>query len=68
MNCSQPATKRTNKQPEMTRANTSISADGQSRKYIAAAPPAAASASSINTGETNQSQQPETTARQNPKK
>jgi hypothetical protein len=46
----------------MTRANTSISADGQSRKYIAAAP------SSINTGETNQSQHPEPTARQNPKK
>jgi hypothetical protein len=50
----------------MTRANTSISADGQSRKYIAAA--AAAPPSSINTGETNQPQQSETTERQNPKK
>jgi hypothetical protein len=55
----------------MTRANTSISADGQSRKYIAAAAAAAAAAappSSINTGETNQPQQSETTERQNPKK
>jgi hypothetical protein len=51
----------------MTRANTSISADGQSRKYIAAAA-AAAPPSSINTGETNQPQQSETTERQNPKK
>jgi hypothetical protein len=49
----------------MTRANTSISADGQSRKVIAAA---AAAPSSINTGETSQSQQPKTTARQKPKK
>jgi hypothetical protein len=54
----------------MTRANTSISADGQSRKYIAAAAAAAAAPppSSINTGETNQPQQSETTERQNPKK
>jgi hypothetical protein len=44
----------------MTGANTTISADGQSRKVIAAAAP-----SSNNTGETSQLQQPtKTTAKQ----